>query len=346
MWHGVDPRSPLHDAPTAPSAAKHMRALHRALDAAIGEIVSMAPPDTTVVVFSVKGMEAADVDVVASALAPELLHRLTFGRSLLHTPPGSIGGPAVVPDASLRPGLVTRLSFADGPRDRLARYVRTHHPATVAGVRRRAQRNRTVAPTEPIRPPIAGDLDHLEPAIGSVDNWHGACWYRSYWPRMRAFVIPSFSDLHVRVNLEGRERSGRVSRDDYDGECARVEEVLRSCADPRTGRPVFGVVTRMRADDPMAPDGPGADLVVECTEPTDALEHPEAGTIGPFAFPRVGSHTNEGFAWFSGPGVEEGSAGTWRVLDLPPTLLELLGDTTNASELEGRSMVGALTGRS
>jgi predicted AlkP superfamily phosphohydrolase/phosphomutase len=78
MWHGVDSRSPLHDAPTARLASKHLHAIHRAIDRSIGEIVSSVPPATTVVVFSVKGMEAADVDIVASALAPELFHRITF----------------------------------------------------------------------------------------------------------------------------------------------------------------------------------------------------------------------------------------------------------------------------
>jgi predicted AlkP superfamily phosphohydrolase/phosphomutase len=344
MWHGVDPRSPLHDAPTSPIAAKHLRAIHRALDHSIGKIVACVPPDTTIVVFSVKGMEAAGVDVANTALAPELFHRITFGRSLLRAPAGSWEGPAVVPDPSLRPGLVTRLSFADGGRDRLARHLRAHHPGAVERVRRLRDRNRTVVQQDATPAPIVDrdDLDHLEPTIGSVDGWHGACWYRSYWPRMRAFVIPSFSDLHVRINLEGRERAGQVPREAHADECARVERILQACVNPRTGRPAFGATTRMRADDPMAPDGPGADLVVECTEPVDVLTHPEAGTIGPFAFPRVGSHTNEGFAWLSGPRIEARSIGTWRVMDLRPTLLELLGASTDDTSGEGRSMLTAL----
>jgi predicted AlkP superfamily phosphohydrolase/phosphomutase len=340
MWHGIDPRSPLRDAPTAPVAAKHLRAIHHALDRSIGEIVSCAPPDAAVVVFSVKGMEAADADLVSTTIAPELFFRIAFGRALLRTPDRWVGGPAVVPDPSLRPGRVTRLNFADGRREQFARYVRARHPAAIEWVRRLRDQRRSVAPPDQTPRPIAdGDRDDLQPALDSVDSWHGACWYQRHWPRMRAFVIPSFSDLHVRINAEGRERSGLVPRADYASECARVEQVLRDCSDPRTGRPVFGTITRMRADDPMAPDGPGADLVVECNGPTDSLTHPDAGTIGPFPFARVGSHTNDGFAWFSGPGVEPRSLGTRCVIDLPPTILDLLGEAR--PHLEGRSLLPA-----
>jgi hypothetical protein len=240
----------------------------------------------------------------------------------------------------MRPGMVTRLSFADGPRDRVARYLRDNHPAATERARRLRHRNGTASDDPTVEPIVdADDIDTLEPVPGSVDHWHGACWYRRYWPRMPAFVIPSFSDLHVRLNVRGRERSGRVPLEDYVRECERVEQRLRACRNPRTDAPVFGEITRMRADDPMASDGPGADLVAECAEPTDVLSHPDAGTIGPFPFPRVGSHTNDGFAWFSGPDIAAGSLGVRPALDLPPTLLELLGVSTDDGECTGRSML-------
>jgi predicted AlkP superfamily phosphohydrolase/phosphomutase len=341
MWHGVDGHSPLHDAPTAQLASKHLRAIHHAIDRSIGEIVSSVPSDTTVVIFSVKGMEAADVDVVASVLAPELLHRIMFGRSLLRTPRWSVGASAIVPDPSMRPALAARLSFADGPRDRFARYVRSNHPAALARVRRRHLAQRTIDSSDRTPPPIRDDvpLDELQPDPDSVDSWHGACWYQRYWPRMPAFVIPSFSDLHVRINLEGRERSGQVPLGDYERACARVEDILHACVDPRTDRPVIGEIVRMRADDPMAADGPSADLVAKCAQPTDVLTHPEAGTIGPFPYPRVGSHTPHGFAWFSGANVEPRDLGTRPAIDLPPTLLELLGVSPDRVGVAGRSML-------
>jgi len=89
----------------------------------------------------------------------------------------------------------------------------------------------------------------------------------------------------------------------------------------------------------MAADGPGADLVAECAAPTDVLTHPDAGTIGPFPYPRVGSHTTHGFAWFSGPEIEPRALGTRPAVDLPPTLLQLLGVSTDRTGYEGQSML-------
>jgi predicted AlkP superfamily phosphohydrolase/phosphomutase len=344
MWHGVDPRSPLHDAPTAQVAGKHLLAIHRAIDRSIGEIVASVPPDTSVVIFSVKGMEPADVDVVAPVLVPELLHRVTFGRALLRSRTRSLTGDAVVPDPSMLPSSLTRLDFADGRRDRLARQLRSTHPTVMRQMRRmrRLRRRPRVASSPTAGPaPIITDVpvDDIEPVVGSLDWWHSACWYRSYWPQMPAFVIPSFSDLHVRVNLEAREAHGVIPRDGYEGECDRLEALLRACTTARTGAPIFDGITRIRRDDPMAADGPGADLVVECAAPADALAHPDVGVIGPYAYPRVGSHTPNGFAWFSGPGLEQRDLGTHAAIDLPATVLGLLGVRADEMACEGRSML-------
>src|SRR5262249_60028183 len=109
-------------------AGTHLRAIHEAIDRSIGEITASLPPDTTLVIFSVKGMEPADVDVLAPVLVPELLHRVSFGRALLR--PALRRGedlicPVVVPDASTRPFSVVRQSFADGAGARPRRAGRT-----------------------------------------------------------------------------------------------------------------------------------------------------------------------------------------------------------------------------
>jgi predicted AlkP superfamily phosphohydrolase/phosphomutase len=354
MWHGADPRSPLHAAPTAQRAGAHLRAIHQAIDRSIGEIVAGVPRDTTVVIFSVKGMEPADVDVVAPALVPELLHRVTFGCALLRSPARSLTARtltarsltdgAVLPDPSMLPSSLTRLDFADGRRDRLARHLRSTHPTVMRQTRRMRRlprRSRVVSsPAAGPAPIVTGvPVDEIEPVVGSLDGWHSACWYRRYWPRMPAFVIPSFSDLHLRVNLEGREAHGVTPRNDYERECDRLEALLRACTNPRTGAPIFGGITRMRRDHPMAADGPGADLVVECVAPADALAHPDVGVIGPYPYPRVGAHTPNGFAWVSGPDVEPRDLGTRPALDLPPTLLALLGVPADETACEGRDML-------
>jgi hypothetical protein len=146
----------------------------------------------------------------------------------------------------------------------------------------------------------------------------------------------------VRINLEGRERRGRVPLRDYDEECRRVERLLRACVHPHTGKPVVGAVTRMRDDDPVAREGPGADLVVECEGPADSLRHPDFGTIGPFPFPRVGAHTADGFAWISGREISPGRLGTRPAIDLPATVLGLLGLPPDVTGCVGRPMLPVL----
>jgi predicted AlkP superfamily phosphohydrolase/phosphomutase len=346
MWHGIDPRSPLHDAPSAPTAAASIRAIHQCLDTTIGRILDRVPPDTTVIVFSVKGMTYGDAEVFAPVLVPELLHRLEFGSSWLRSPPtgpgGRILGP-VIPDSTTRPFPVVRAAFAADPWSRVKRSARTRFPSGVE----RSRRWRAAPPRprpEGRVPAILDDvaLSDVAPSPRPVDSWNPAWWYRSRWPRMRAFVIPSFSDVHIRINVAGRERFGRVPPTEFDSVCDEVEREVRACTDPRTGRGVVGSVTRLRRGDRLRPGGPGADLVIESEGAVDVVSHPRAGTIGPFPFPRTGSHTPTGFAWISGPGIEPADLGSRAAVDLPATVLALLG-LPGPEQSAGRPMVPAPT---
>ena len=231
MWHGVDDRSPLSDASTAPIARECLVAIHRAIDASIGDILEAAG-EATVVVFSLKGMEPADAEVVAPLLIPELLHRLHFGLPLVPTPAGfgaippplvphTDRGPAWPVWQALSAARLLRLSFLGRSVARADRFLRD---------RLRALRRSRAAPAhgaaEPLHEPV--DALSLEPVIGSVDWWHPACWYQEHWPKMRAFVIPSYSDVHLRINLAGREREGLVPAGDYEAACDEVERELRA----------------------------------------------------------------------------------------------------------------------
>ena len=81
----------------------------------------------------------------------------------------------------------------------------------------------------------------------------------------------------------------------------------------------------MRADDPLDPEGPGADLVVTWHGPLDALVHPDTGVIGPLAFPRSGSHTPNGFLLAAGAGIPRATLDERPGVDVAPTLLSLVG---------------------
>lgn len=142
---------------------------------------------------------------------------------------------------------------------------------------------------------------------------------------MRWFALPSFSDGHVRLNIRDRERDGVIDLADYRSTCDELEASLRLATDPRSGQPLVDEVIRLRDSDPMARDGPGADLVVTWRLPADSLEHPECSIVGPFAFPRSGSHTENGFMVVSGPGIACSTLEERPAIDVPPTVLELLG---------------------
>ena len=326
--HGFGGR--LAHAPSATTARQAMTTVLEAADALVGDVLAWVARDTTVVVFSVQGMEPADYETTA-ILVPEILLRATIGESRLpdvDLAPWRRGGCAPVIPAEW-----------DSPLGWTSRRFRGHRrEATRTAARRRA---RAAAAAHA---PAALDawrrlrdhvVDHHEPDPDlriptthpardeSMNTWHLSTWYRDAWPRMPAFVIPGFSDAQIRINLAGRERDGIVERDDYTRACDQVEAVLRGCRNAATGAPVVREVHRVRADDPYAPDGPPADLVVHL-EGADAVEHPSAGAVGPMVAPRTGAHTRHGFAYLAGPGITAGARGTFPVCDLPATIAALL----------------------
>jgi hypothetical protein len=191
----------------------------------------------------------------------------------------------------------------------------------------------------PPTPPFAEPPEHLLQPVGGVfDGWNPAIWYRPWWPQMPAFVLPSFADAHVRLNVVGREASGVVLPEEYARACDDVERFLRACLSGRTRRPVVADVWRPRAADPFDPDAPDADLVVSFAADADALEHPEVGSVGPLPVPRTGGHSNRGFALFVGPGIRSGEVRDGRLVDLPATLLTL-ADATPTRPMDGTSLV-------
>ena len=352
FWHGVDPTHPLAATATAPQAREHLLRVYKAVDAAVGRFAAGLPDDTNLVVFAVHGMQTNTNDLPSLALLPELLHRLHFGRSLLagmRPKAWRRGGTRPIEPDPVN-GWITLMcrQFADGPFERLERDVSGRLPGPVVDALARLKRRLTGRPDP--RPPselrdrIPPETDlTLEEVLDLRQSlaWQIPTWYSRFWPQMRAFALPTFSDAHVRINLAGRERDGVVPVDDYERACDEVEAAVRACTDPRTGRPAVADVLRVRADDPMDPHGPDGDLVVLWSGAIDAIEHPEAGLVGPFPFNRTGEHSSNGFAFFSGPGIQPADLGTRSAYDLTPTLVSLLGRTP-AADLAGTSILAPL----
>jgi predicted AlkP superfamily phosphohydrolase/phosphomutase len=187
-------------------------------------------------------------------------------------------------------------------------------------------------------PEVETVTDELLDAFLRPPTYQAAYAYRSRWPDMRWFALPSFADGHVRVNLAGRERAGIVAKEDYGAVLDEIERDLRSCRDARTGRPIVRDVLRMREADPMDAAGPDADLLVVFDGAPDAIEHPAVGVLGPVPHLRMAHHSPNGFALVSGPGVEPGDLGSRPAYDLVPTILALLGRAPQDG-LRGQSLL-------
>lgn len=340
-WHGVDPAHPLHAvAATSARARRWLRRVYRAQDDAVGRIAEVLDDDVALVVFSVHGMQVNANDVPSLALLPELVHRQHFGTPLVADVDQEKWKRSGYRPVEIAERLIWRQALEKRRTDREAGGLASVLPDAVIAAARAVQRSVTGRPRPAWDfPNRSGPECELDPAAMSQQRkslrWQTSYWYRDHWPQMKWFVLPTFSDAHVRINLEGRERDGVVAADDYKRACDDFEEMVRACRNPRTGRPVVDEVVRMRAADPFDPDGPDSDLVVVWSEATDALEHPDVGIVGPLPYSRTGEHSANGFAFFSGAGIERGDLGERSAFDMTPTLLALLGADPTTADFEG-----------
>jgi predicted AlkP superfamily phosphohydrolase/phosphomutase len=318
FWHlrQLDPPA------SGPEAEDPLERILCAADRAIGRIRQAAPPDAKIVLFSERGMKANAADLGSLVFLPELLYRFCFGEAALaHGQPRVAAPPA--PKVRGDWGLLLWAGQQDGNglRRAMRRYARP-------GLSRRFDRL-FGAPLR-LHHPHDAPFGYLPPS-----------WFQPYWPHMPAFALPSFSDGFIRINLKGRESWGVVAPDDYGRVCARIEAMLRALCDARRGTPVVAEILRLRRNGAealaTASDEPAADLVVKWRDrPTDVVDSPEFGRIGPVPFRRSGDHTPRGFCAVAG--TSRGLARRGRLVDIAPTLLDLL-DVEAPAHLDGVSLL-------
>lgn len=319
LWHGIDPAHRLAELPSAAPAGAGVRSVYRAIDRLVGDQVA-AFPEATVVVFSMHGMGTNTSDVASMALLPELLYRHATGRCRLRAPADWTDTPAAPPlveSSASWSGLLRTTCwrpFPDGP-------VR----GPVARLEQRAKRKR------------AGQRTTAGGGLG----WMPASWYADAWPKMAAFALPSFYDGRIRINLVGRERHGIVPVEGYDDVLDELEEVVRGCLDPASGRSAVASVERTARDrdiDPRTLGPSDADLVIVWNGPL-ALDHHDLGLVGPLPYRRTGGHTAPfGAAVIAGPEVPHADLGCASSFDIVPTLMALLGEERHPS-ISGRPLV-------
>ena len=157
--------------------------------------------------------------------------------------------------------------------------------------------------------------------------WTQASAYE--WSRTRAFALPTDLEGCIRINLKGREPFGIVEPGaEYDDLCEAIRARLHEVVNPTTGTPAVRRVwiRNETFQGPRQEELP--DLIVTwCDEtPISALASPRLGLVeGINPDPRPGTHSTSGFLMAQGPAITAGLQGRGHLVDLAPTVLQLLG---------------------
>lgn len=355
-WHGVDPSHPLHDHEHAALCEQRFVEVMRVVDDELGRFVDGLGDDVDVMVFALHGMWGSD-DAPAMNLVPELVARLQTGRTRLHVDGDADtwrrqGCPPIVPTSTKMWAANTWLRdrFGTPTSARLRPVARRLLPGRAVGRLKDALgrepelESGTPTPIPPETRMPSAAIREQGLAVESV-AWQIAYWYRDAWPTMRWFALPTFTDVHLRVNLKGREAKGIVEPADYSATLDEIEAEMRSLVDPRTGECPIRSILRPREADPFMDPGPDADVLVVFDRPMDAVEHPSIGMLGPVPMQRTGSHSPHGWVAAKGPSFD-GTRFDERLpaADLARTMIDLLGVEAPVGA-EGTSLLQRVSSR-
>jgi predicted AlkP superfamily phosphohydrolase/phosphomutase len=312
LYHRSQPDHPLYEyINQVDPVGDPLLAGFQQVDRAVGQIIDRSPATATIVLFSAHGMGANVTDLLSMVFMAEVLYRYNF--------PGQV---------ALQSGDITQ---AAPPT--ITKNIRNGWAADIWGLVDEPNPIKKLWHTWTHKKFLLGDKHGLHSphrlmAEGSSLGWMPSMWYRPLWPQMKAFALPAFSDGYIRINVQGRERDGIVAPAEYDAVCAEIAAMLYLLQDGRTKQPLVKQVVRTRTS-PFDDDAklPEPDLIVVWHEiPTDVVDHPDLGRIGPLTFNRSGSHRENGFLMASGPGITPGSDLTaGGAVDIAPTILNLMG---------------------
>lgn len=300
---------------------------YKRVDAAIGEILAVAPKNANVVCFSAHGMAGNFTDLLSMAVLPEILYRLHYGKAALA--PGKVGtvpNPVITkPIRNSWPGEIWSQIHEPNPIKKLFR-TWTHKKFL------RGKKHGLLSPYSLLDEPVEQEL-----AMG----WMPAMWYSPLWSEMKAFALPAFTNGHIRINLKGRDRDGVVEPSEYFALCDEIADILYDLVDPRSGNKVVKQVVKTRTtpldDNPKLPD---TDIVVLWQEPmTDVVDSSRLGRIGPLTHCRAGGHKGQGFIAAKGSDIPTGfDLPAGETIDLAPTILNLM-NAEIPEHLDGKSLL-------
>lgn len=151
----------------------------------------------------------------------------------------------------------------------------------------------------------------------------------------------------IRLNLSGRESSGRITPEDRRAATAWLRRELLQIIDIDSGRPAIVDVEVTEDVYDRQPNDALPDLFVEWDRSrlVERVWSPTIGTIvRRYTHWRTGDHTREGFVAIAGPGTVPGArVGTLDSVDIAPTIAATLG--VELPGVDGRARVDLLPGR-
>ncbi|NEP00040.1 MAG: nucleotide pyrophosphatase [Symploca sp. SIO2E9] len=343
FWHLNQPDHPLYRyGQEAGFLGNPMLETFQAIDLALGDILAEAPDDAYVVIFDALGMGSNNNELPSMLFLGEFLYRFNFpGKCALA--PGKLG---TTPPPQLTPGeskdWATAVWELKYELNWFRKFLRESVPSKY-----HSKLDKLIGKLDKLIG-INQGVDLIAPyqlARRREQAWQQpVSWYKSFWSQMKAFALPSFSDGFIRINLQGREAKGRVALCDYDALCAKITQELYSLKDARTGKSIVKKVIKTRNSafdrDPKLPD---ADLVVIWQDyPTDVVDSPNFGRIGPVPYHRSGGHQPNGCLIIKGPNIAPGSTlPDGHAVDIAPTILELMGAPI-PEYFEGKSLTRQL----
>ena len=319
FWYLSQPDHPLYPyRPTDVLPGDPLRDVYQAVDRALGEILAEVPDDAYVLLFSVDGMGSNATDLPTMVFLPEFLYRFNFPRQFALAK-GKAATPPPPPVSNSKrqswAGEVWQRRYDPNP---LKRLLRTYLPGKFQDRLDQVWTSNQPALVSPYQ------LLKTYPSL----FWQPTLWYQPLWPQMQAFALPSFAEGQIRINLKGREAQGVVDPTNYDDLCETLTQKLYQLKDARTGEPAVMRVIRTHEHPLDQRAGlPTADLIVEWRDrPMDVVDSPDFGRIGPLPYCNTGGHKPIGFLLAKGPGIAaQSDLPTAHLLDLPPTILTLLG---------------------
>ncbi len=259
--------------------------VYQALDRALGKLLNALPTDTAVIVVSGDGVRP---NRCGWYLLPMVLERL--GMTCPPSGPGDGDEKGEGPTPS--PSLIGRIKGLVPPSTR-----------------------RVIADQLPWW--IRDQIGAREQA-GNID-----------WTRTRAFTLPTDLEGCIRINLKGREPEGIVEPGvEYDALCREIKTEMEALTNPDTGVAAVRQVWIRNEIFPGDRQEHLPDVIVtwDDTVPFTTLTSPRIGHVeGETADLRPGTHSPHGFLLAGGAGVVSGGHARGHLVDVAPTILQLLG---------------------